>query len=183
MRGLHCSGAPRDRRDAHRSHLYRPPQDPPPDEPPPEDPPPQADPAEFIVDSNQANNAANTDFYVPMTWTSTASTPGYYGNNYYYASPAMADDGAEFYFYLAAPGTYSVDVWYTAGANRSVAAPIVAFDAAGTEIGYQNVDMTVGGKAWTPAGTYDFTAGWNMVMVSRLTDAGVVIADAVRLTR
>ena len=154
-------------------------------EPEPEpdpDPNPKADPAEILVDSANSNNAAIADFYAPATWTATASTPGFYGSNYLYASTTGMDDGAEFWFYLNNPGSYAVDVWYTPGANRSTEAPIVAFDAESVELGYTNINMQSGGKNWAPAGTYNFTAGWNMVMISRYTTAGsVVIADAVRL--
>jgi N-acetyl-anhydromuramyl-L-alanine amidase AmpD len=153
----------------------------PPDEPPVN--PPPADPAEIIVDSFNANNALNADFFAPASWTSTASTPGYYGSNYLYASTTTKDDGAEFWFYLNSPATLDVDVWFTAGANRSDQTPIVAFDAGGKELGFLGVNMQAGGKAWVPAGTYNFTAGWNMVMVSRWAPANhVVIADAVRLS-
>jgi hypothetical protein len=113
-----------------------------------------ARPAEYIVDSNNANNDLNVDFYAPATWVPTSSTPGYYGNNYYYADTLPGqDDGTYFYFYLNSPGAYSVDVWYTAGTNRSDQTPIVAFDANNAEIGFQSINMKTGGKAWTPAGT------------------------------
>ena len=152
---------------------------------PPDDPPvnPPADPAEIVVDSFNANNALNADFFAPASWTSTASTPGYYGSNYLYASTTTKDDGAEFWFYLNSPGTRDVEVWFTAGANRSDQTPVVAFDAGGKELGFVGVNMQAGGKAWIAAGTYNFTAGWNMIMVSRWAPASkVVIADAVRLT-
>ncbi|HEY0136912.1 MAG TPA: N-acetylmuramoyl-L-alanine amidase [Nannocystis sp.] len=157
------------------------PDDPPPDDPPPDVPPP-ADASEIIIDNDNSNNASNADYFAPAAWTATASTPGFYGNNYTYAATTTEDNGAEHWFYLETGGTYNVDVWYTAGANRAASAAIVAFDAANTEIGYQTINMQQGGKAWTPAGTYTFTAGWNMVMVSRWADAGfVVVSDAVRV--
>ncbi len=164
--------------------------DPDPTADPPEDPtadppddPPKADPAEIIVDSFNANNSLSADFFAPASWTSTASTPGYYGSNYLYASTTTKDDGAEFWFYLNNPGTFAVDVWFTAGANRSDQTPIVAFDAGGKELGFFGVNMQSGGNAWVSAGSYSFTAGWNMVMVSRWAPADhVVIADAVRLS-
>ncbi len=122
------------------------------------------------------------DFYAPGSWTSTAATPGYYGNNYLFASTTNVDDGAEFWFYLNNPGSKKIDVWFTPGTNRSAKTPIVAFDGTFKEIGFQEVNMQSGGKAWTAAGTYTFPAGWNMIMVSRWAPAGsVVIADAVRV--
>ena len=157
------------------------PDDPPPDDPPPDVPPPP-DATEIIIDNDNSNNGSNADYFAPATWTATASTPGYYGSNYTYAATTTEDDGAEHWFYIEAGGTYNVDVWYTPGANRAANAAVVAFDANKTEIGYQTINMQQGGKAWTPAGTYTFTAGWNMVMVSRWADAGfVVVSDAVRV--
>lgn len=151
------------------------------DAPPPE---PKPDPLEIVVDSFNGNNALIADFYAPPSWTSTAATPGYYGSNYLYATTTTKDDGAEFWFYLNNAGKYGVAVWFTAGANRSDQAPIVAFDASGKELGFLGVNMKSGGKSWVPAGSYNFTAGWNKVIVSRWAPAGVVvIADAVRLTR
>ena len=168
------------------------PQEPPPEQPPPEQPPPQdppaeppanADPAEIIVDSFNGNNALIADFYAPATWTSTAATPGYFGNNYLYASTTGMDDGAEFWFYANNAGKWNVEVWFTPGTNRSTQTAVVAFNAEGKEIDYSTIDMTTGGQTWTYTGTYAFTAGWNMVMVSRWAPTNaVVIADAVRLT-
>jgi len=158
------------------------PDDPPPADPPPDVPPP-ADAKEIIIDNDNSNNASNADYFAPDGWTATASTPGYYGNNYTYAATTGEDKGAEHWFYLDAGGTYYVDVWYTPGANRSDNAAIVAFDAKNTEIGFETIDMQQGGKGWTPAGSYTFTAGWNMVMVSRWAPAGfVVVSDAVRIS-
>jgi N-acetyl-anhydromuramyl-L-alanine amidase AmpD len=159
--------------------------DPPPPDPTGDPPPPvpKADPAEIIVDSFNGNNALIADFYAPASWTSTASTPGYFGSNYLYATTTTMDDGAEFWFYLNNAGKYDVDVWFTAGGNRSAETPVVAFDAAGNELGFLGVNMQAGGKAWISAGSYNFTAGWNKVMISRWAPGGfVVIADAVRLS-
>ena len=156
--------------------------DPYPDDPPPDVPPP-ADAKEIIIANDNSNNASNADYYAPAEWTATASTPGYYGNNYAYAATTGEDKGAEHWFYLDAGGTYYVDVWYTPGANRSASAAIVAFNAANTEIGFETINMQQGGKGWTPAGSHTFTAGWNMVMVSRWATAGfVVVSDAVRIS-
>ena len=148
---------------------------------PPDPPPP--DPT-VIVDSSAGNNdPALAKFTVSANWSATAATPGFYGNNYYFAATEAISDGAEFSFYLNNAGSKKVEVWYTAGGNRSASTPIVSFDAGGTNLGTANVNMQVGGKAWTTVGTYNFTKGWNKVVVSRWTTKGfVVIADAIRIT-
>ncbi len=168
-----------------------PPQDPPPQDPPPQDPPPQdppppppADPAEIIVDSsNGNNNLAIALFKASNVWVPTAATPGYYGNGYLYAPTEAINDGAEFSFYLNNAGTKKIEVWYTAGANRAAAAPVIAYNAQGVEVGKTTVNMQQGGKAWTAAGSFAFTAGRNKVVLSRWATAGsVIIADGVRIT-
>ena len=89
---------------------------------------------------------------------------------------------AEFSFYLSAAASKTVDAWWTAGTNRSLTAPFVAFNAQGTKLGTVSVNQTVNGGKWVQLGTYNFTAGWNKVVLSRWAPAGqVVIADAIRV--
>jgi hypothetical protein len=157
---------------------------PPPDEPDPP-PPPPSDPAEIIIDSNQGNNnAALAKVTASANWTSTASTPGYYGSNYLFANTEAISDAANFEFFLNTGGSRKIEIWYTAGANRSADAPVVAFNANGANLGTVKINQQTGGKAWKVVGTYNFTAGWNKIALSRWTGAGfVVIADAIRVTK
>lgn len=136
----------------------------------------------FIVDSNNSNN--NTARYynkVSSNWVSTTGTPGYYGTGYWYATTAAVSDAAEFYFYLDAAGTRTIDAWWTAGSNRSSATPFIAFNASGTRLGAVNMDQRYNGGRWNTVGSFRFTRGWNKVVVSRWTTGGVVIADAIRV--
>ncbi|WAS96860.1 golvesin C-terminal-like domain-containing protein [Nannocystis punicea] len=165
------------------------PEDPPPDpeDPPPEpeDPPPQGtDPAEIIIDSaNGNNNAALAKFNASANWAATASTPGFYGSNYLFASVSPISDAAEFSFFLNKAGSKKVEIWYTAGANRAPDAPIVAFDASNKNLGTVKVNQQANGKQWVAVGTFNFTAGWNKIAVSRWTTGNfVVIADAIRIS-
>lgn len=137
----------------------------------------------LIIDSNNANNdKARGYVQVSGSWTGTNSTPGYYGSGYFFASTKPVSDGATFWFYLPAPATKTIDAWWTAGANRSNAAPFVAFNAAGEKLGTAYVDQQTGGKQWTTVGTWSFSAGWNKVVLSRWAQEGhVVIADAIRV--
>jgi hypothetical protein len=147
-------------------------------------PPPDPQPGgTIIVDSNNANNdAATAKITVSANWTSTASTAGYYGTGYFYANTAPVSDGAEFSFYLGADATKTVDAWWTAGTNRAAAAPFVAFNASGTKLGTVNANQQANGGKWNQLGSFNFTKGWNKIVVSRWTTEGsVVIADAVRI--
>jgi N-acetyl-anhydromuramyl-L-alanine amidase AmpD len=138
--------------------------------------------AAIVVDNNNANNnAANASFSSSTTWQASTGTAGYYGSNYAFASTQAISDGATFSFYLPAAGARTIDVWYTSGTNRSATAPFIAYNASGAEVGRVSVNQQSGGGAWRTIGTWNFSAGWNRVVLSRWTTTGyVVIADAVR---
>ena len=136
-----------------------------------------------IIDSNANNNdPARARIEVSANWTSASSTAGYYGTGYFYASTAPVSDGANFWFYLPTAATRTVDAWWTTGGNRSTTANFIAFDAAGTKLGTAYANQQLNGGKWNTLGTYNFSAGWNKVVLSRWTTEGyVVVADAVRI--
>jgi hypothetical protein len=137
----------------------------------------------IVIDSNNANNNQSVaKVELAGTWTSSAATPGYFGTGYWYANTAATSAPATFWFFLPTAATKTVDAWWTAGANRASAAPFIAFNTAGTEVGRKSVDQRANGSKWVTLGTWHFTAGWNKVELSRWTTSGdVVIADAVRV--
>ena len=137
----------------------------------------------IIVDSNNANNnQAVAKLELKGAWTATASTPGYYGSGYWYAPTAETSAPAVFWFYLPSAATRTVDAWWTAGSNRAPSAPFIAYNAAGTELGRRVVNQQGSGSQWVTLGTWNFSAGWNKVVLSRWAPAGhVVIADAIRV--
>ncbi|HLM66645.1 MAG TPA: hypothetical protein VK358_03915, partial [Longimicrobium sp.] len=113
---------------------------------------------------------------------STGSSAGYYGTGYNFASTDAISDPATFWFYLPAAATKTIDGWWVAGTNRSTTAPFIAYNASGTEVGRAAANQQINGGKWVALGTYNFTAGWNKIQLSRWTTAGyVVIADAVRI--
>ncbi len=137
----------------------------------------------IIIDSNNANNnQAVAKIELAGTWGSSSSTPGYYGTGYWYANTAQTSAPATFWFYLPTAGTKTVDAWWTSGTNRSAAAPFIGFNAGGTEVGRRTVNQQGSGSQWVTLGTWNFSAGWNKVSLSRWAAEGkVVIADAVRV--
>ncbi len=137
----------------------------------------------IIIDSNNANNNQNVAKIETVgAWTAASSTPGYYGSGYYFANTSASSAPAVFWFYLPAAATKTVDAWWTAGSNRASAAPFISYNAAGTEVGRRSMNQQTNGSQWVTLGTYNFTAGWNKVVLSRWTTSGdVVIADAVRV--
>jgi len=148
------------------------------------EPQPQPQPGgAIVVDSNNANNdPAKAKLTVSGNWTSSASTSGFYGSGYWFAATEAVSDGAEFSFYLPAAATKTVDAWWTAGTNRSSAAPFVVFDADGAKLGTVKANQQTSGSKWVELGKFQFKAGWNKVVLSRWAAEGsVVIADAVRI--
>jgi len=136
----------------------------------------------IIVDSNNANNnQAVAKIELAGTWTSSASTSGYYGTGYWVGQTAQVSEPATFMFYLPAAATKSIDAWWTSGADRSTAAPFIAFNASGTEVGRKLVNQQGSASQWVNLGTWSFSAGWNKVVLSRWTSGSVVVADAVRV--
>jgi N-acetyl-anhydromuramyl-L-alanine amidase AmpD len=136
----------------------------------------------IIVDSNNANNnAAQARYEVSTTWA-TGTTAGYYGTGYNFASTTAVSDPATFWFYLPAAGARTIDAWWVAGTNRSTTAPFIAYNASGAEVGRASANQQLNGGKWNALGTYNFSAGWNKIQLSRWTAEGsVVIADAVRV--
>ena len=139
-------------------------------------------PSSIIVDSNNANNNASLAKYeVSANW-SVGSSAGYYGTGYNFASTEAISDPATFWFYLPAAATKTIDGWWVAGTNRSTTAPFIAYNASGAEVGRASANQQINGGQWVALGTYNFSAGWNKVQLSRWTTAGyVVIADAIRV--
>jgi N-acetyl-anhydromuramyl-L-alanine amidase AmpD len=151
--------------------------------PDPDDPPPPTGPVNIVIDSNNANNnSTQAQVAVGASWTSASSTPGYYGTGYWYGATGATDDAVTFKFFLSAPGTHTIEAWWTAGTNRSTSAQWVAFDANNVEVRRTTVSQATNGSQWVSLGTATFSAGWNRVELRRRGTTGkVVIADGVRI--
>ncbi len=136
-----------------------------------------------IVDSNNANNnQARGYVQVSANWKSSANVAGYYGSGYWYATTAEVSDGAAFFFKLDADGARTIDAWWTSASDRSTAASFVAFNSRGDRVGTGTANQTVNGGKWNQVGRFNFTAGWNKIVLSRWQAPGkVVIADGVRI--
>ncbi|MFY0565700.1 N-acetylmuramoyl-L-alanine amidase [Archangium lansingense] len=138
-------------------------------------------PTGLIIDNdNTANDTSKGYIELTGSWSATSSTAGYYGSNYLYASTAAVSEPATYWFYLSAAATKTIDARWTAGTNRSAAAPYVITHAGGTATVTKN--QQTGGGAWNTLGTWSFPAGWNKVQLSRWAAEGfVVVADAIQV--
>ncbi|MEW6433104.1 MAG: N-acetylmuramoyl-L-alanine amidase [Myxococcota bacterium] len=146
-------------------------------------PAPSPTPATIIVDSNNANNnQARGYIQVSANWTSSTNVAGYYGTGYWWARTAEISDGAAFFFKLDQAGARTIDAWWTAASDRSTSATFVAFNAQGQRVGEGTVNQQANGGRWNQVGRFNFTAGWNKIVLSRWQAPGkVVVADAIRV--
>jgi N-acetyl-anhydromuramyl-L-alanine amidase AmpD len=154
---------------------------PPPD--PPEDPPENpGDESEIVVDSNNAANGPLAAFEISGNWTASNNVAGYYNTGYFWRSTGSSSDLARFKVYLSGSKPMIVEAWWSAASDRSPTAPFVIYDASDQHLDTVYVDQRQSGGKWVQLGTYNLTAGWNTVALSRWTTAGdVVVADAVRV--
>jgi N-acetyl-anhydromuramyl-L-alanine amidase AmpD len=138
---------------------------------------------DIVIDSNTLANDSDSEMEVSSYWTGSNNVGGYYNTGYWWRSTAESSDLASFWFYLAAPERLTVQAWWSAASDRSREAPWLVYDSNGATLGRVYTDQSRDGGQWNALGTYDFTAGWNRVALSRWTTPGyVVIADAVRVT-
>ncbi|MEV6372460.1 N-acetylmuramoyl-L-alanine amidase [Micromonospora musae] len=131
-----------------------------------------------IVDNSTAGR-----FTASASWGVSSYSGQRYGADYRYADPIAASDPAWYRFNVPAAGNYRVDAWWPANSGYNSAAPYIVATTTGNRT--VTVDQRVTGGQWRSLGTFALPAGdANRVAVSRwTTGAGLVIADAVRLTR
>ena len=153
----------------------------------PDPPAPPAAGHTLVVDNNNAlNDLAWARFNASTNW-SNATNSQQWENNFRLSSGSSSatNDGAEFFFLITTPGTYSVDSWWPALSTRSQSASYRVFEVDG---GLLFADLTMNqrtnGAQWNALGTFNFSkVGWAKVLMSRsLSGAGSLAADAARAT-
>ena len=150
-------------------------------------PPPPPAGAELVVDNlNAYNDPLRARFAASTNWTSGTNSQSW-GPNFQLssASASATNDGAEFFFRVAVPGTYIVEAWWPAQSGRSPGASYRVFELdGGLRLADLKVSQRVNGGRWNVLGTYDFTqVGWAKVLMSRsLSEPGSLAADAIRIT-
>ena len=138
---------------------------------------------QFVIDSNDTYNGPDTYVEVSESWWGSVSVPGFYNSGYWAAPTAAVADPARFHFYEAAAECYRVEAWWPAASNRPTAIDWVALDAQSDEVGRATVNQRINGSQWNTLGTWQFSAGWNQILLSRWANSGdFAVADAVRLT-
>jgi len=119
-------------------------------------------------------------FSVTGTWTTGTTATGKYGADYRYAG--VAPTGTSHADWVWTPpnlGHWNAYAWWSAGSNRSTAAP---YSVTVGGVTYPvTMDQQVNGGQWNLLGTYDVSGGSIGVRLGNSAPSGyVVIADAVR---
>ena len=122
---------------------------------------------------------SNSGFSVTGTWSTGTTATDKYGSNYRFHNTQSISEPATWSGGLVGSGNYSVQAWWSQGANRSTTAPFIIYHSAGSTTLY--VNQQINGGKWNDLGIFDLNAGVNQVKLSCWTTTGfVVIADAVR---
>ncbi|WP_328424095.1 N-acetylmuramoyl-L-alanine amidase [Micromonospora sp. NBC_00389] len=131
-----------------------------------------------IVDNTTAGR-----FTASANWGVSTYSAQRYGADYRYAEPVASSDAAWYKFNVPATANYRVDAWWPATSGYNSATPYIVATSTGNRTII--VDQRATGGQWRSLGTFTLPAGdANRVAVSRWSSAaGLVIADAVRLTR
>lgn len=123
----------------------------------------------------------NTAAVATGTWTSSTSSPGYYGTNYMTDGNTGATGGKSMRYSpnLSLAGAYDVYVRWSSGTNRASNTPVdVNYDGGSSSY---RINQQVDNGVWKYLGTYDFAAGTGGNVVIRNDSAnGYVIADGVK---
>lgn len=111
-------------------------------------------------------------------WSVGTSASDKYGADYKFRSTAPESDPASWNTNVTVAGTYKIQAWWSAGGNRSTAAPYILPN--GNPV---TVNQTINGGKWNTLGTISLGTGTRTTQLSCWAPSGfVVIADAVRYT-
>jgi hypothetical protein len=131
----------------------------------------------IIVDNSDATGVQLTG-----AWTSSNSTPGFWGTNYLHDSAIdKGTKSARFTPNLPTLGEYDVYLRWPAHSNRSTNIPVDVISATGTQT--FTVNQTINGGIWHPLGRAQFNAGTSGSVLIRTIgtlDGTFVIADSAR---
>jgi hypothetical protein len=116
-------------------------------------------------------------------WLASTAVAGYHGSDYEHdGNTAKGVCRLRFRPDLPAAGTWSVQLRWTADANRASAVPVDVAHAGG--LATHAVDQRSRGGQWVPLGTYPFDAGTGgSVLIRTEGTDGYVVADAARFVR
>lgn len=116
-------------------------------------------------------------------WTDSTSTKGYIGHSYLHdGNEGKGSKTVTFSLPVSKAGEYTLEIAYTALANRASNVPISITTAAGLQKAMLNQQVAPKNGAFQPVGKYKIQAGETAtVTISNENTNGHVIVDAVRL--
>jgi len=135
----------------------------------------------LVVDPSSRLTADNTSQYFSIlgNWSTSSVVPGYYLNDYSFASPGSGSKQATWSFSVAS-GQYTISAQWAAFENRASNAKYRIFSN-GTEFGMQVFDQRINGGRFNDFDVvYTVPGGTLEVMLTDDAD-GYVIADAVQV--
>lgn len=131
----------------------------------------------IIIDNGGAGFTTNG------SWS--AGTSGGYNNNFLHDGNIVADPSTKWAKWtpsIPSGGYYDVFMCWTAGGDRSDAAPLeIAFN--GGVDSSKTVNQRINGSRWNWVGTFNFSAGSGNSVKILCTDTGRTISDAVMFVR
>ncbi len=134
--------------------------------------------ADVTVDvRNQASPVAKKG-----VWAASVAGGGFNGANYLLDSNAEKGRKWVDYSLIVTPGTYSVEMIWSASPANAAAVPVIihAGDVRKTQV----VNQQTNGGTWVSVGTYTMATGGRLsVRIANMGTTGQVIADAVRIRR
>ena len=116
----------------------------------------------------------SSGFSVVGSWATSTSASDKYGSNYRYHSTAAVSEPASWTANLAS-GSWKISAWWSAGTNRSPAAPYIL--PGGTVV---TVNQQANGGKWNLLGTRTLSGSSTTQLSCWATSGYVVIADAIR---
>jgi len=132
-------------------------------------------PGQALLDNNSPLGVTLTG-----TWTTSTTTPGYYGANYIHDNATGKGSRSVRYTpTLNLPGKYEVFARWTADGVRSNNVPVTINSASGASTVY--INEQINGDQWNSLGTYSFNAGTaGNVLISNANTSNYVVADAIK---
>jgi len=126
---------------------------------------------------NKVVDNSDSGFTASANWSTGTSATDKYGSNYRFRTTGAVSDAATWAFDIPVAGSYTIQAWWSQGANRSITAPYILPDSS---IVYKN--QQANGGSWQTLGTLNLATGTNNVQLSCWTSNGtVVVGDAIRL--
>lgn len=136
---------------------------------------------EIVVDDDNSHNQGPHYFKASVDWAAASQSQALHGGARI-RGMASASGSARYVICLQADRVVYVSACWTAGSNRTAQAPYTVFDAQNNDLGTVYVDQRGRGGQWVLLGSFPFSAGCNVVRLSRWGGAGtVVVADAIRV--